>query len=184
MSVTTQSYAGDNLDRDIESGPLSDEEYESDESHAKTGSDTNWNQERRTGFNPYDDKINKNPTVVRYGKKYARWNWLNQLDNGVRDPHWEEIRRHRFQQKKIEILCCQLQCPSFHERRVKHIFGKVDGDSYSGNYHYEEVIMAIISLVSDEDIEIVSNQIRSREKWDELLDDLDTERGGGAEWFS
>jgi hypothetical protein len=177
MSATTGRYAGDNLDRTQTSGPLSDEE--ADKSKA-THRSTERNPNRRTGFNPFDENINHNPSVRRHGKWYVKWDWFNRLDSGIYANDRRRNNQIYAQESDIKLFCGRLHCSDYQQQRVQHLFKRIDGDSYSGNYRSETVILALISLVQQEDIlfdrvnsEQVGVDVRDRDEWEELLDKIE-----------
>jgi hypothetical protein len=177
MSIASRPFADYNLDRESGSGSTHSDEDEEDSEQAETGWDSNWNQQRRGTFNYRDEKFDWRKysyTIERFGEEYDKWDWLNQLDNGVRDPQWNEVKRSHFHRTAIEILCGQLQCSDYQQLRVKHLFDKVDGGRL-GSTSYEEVIMALITLVQNEDVGIGGKDVRDRDRWATLVDDIESD---------
>lgn len=153
MSDYNYSTNFDALNREPGSGSLDegDVAYDAASAHREER-DPN----RRTSFNPHEsDDIEK-------------WRRLNGVDSGVGDTGRRGVNEEYGQQVTIETLCGRLQCTDHHQRRVKHLFDEVDGDQL-GSHSTEAVVMALISLVTNEDVVEDGEDVRDREIWDELL---------------
>lgn len=109
----------------------------------------------------------ENPTIVREGKYYKKWEWLNMLSDGYRTDGWKGQSNEANQRRFAETVMSDLGCTDYQQERVSHLLSEQDGRSHGGK-HYEIVVMALISLVLEED----GRYVRDEQQWTELREDL------------
>ena len=149
-------YNFDNLDRNAGSGSLDERECHYDE-----GAEREYhNEKRRTSFNPSE------------GPDSGHWHRLNQVDSGVGDTRRRGTNNVHHQKITIETLCGQLRCTEYQQNRVKYLFDDIGGENF-GSYRTETVVMALISLVQNEDVGPGGKDVRDRDQWKSMLIELE-----------
>lgn len=93
----------------------------------------------------------------------------------------QTTRRERKQQNReedrrrdIEVFSSQLGLTKHQKRRVMHIVLDVISVNSYGNYSAEEVILGVITYVCMEDMGVNGVHVDDREKFHELVGDMDT----------
>lgn len=116
-----------------------------------------------TGWNPKD---------MDTKEEQRRWRWLNTLNDDYRSPESKEQKREADRERDAEAFMTELRCTPHQRERVLYLIDSFDGGSMGGTTKEETLIMAVISLVVDED-DRVDREIRDEDEWDELLFALD-----------
>lgn len=151
-------------------------------------------QNARQDGNAYDDlylKTNSeteiNFTSVekseywRDGKKYYnKWAWLEHVDKGVNSRQRHTQNREEDIKRCIKMfldcLSKERKITDYHEQRVTYVLNSMDNLNMGG-LSYETTILGTISLVLDEEVNMVNGvRIRRTESWGQLLNDMNTEK--------
>lgn len=136
-------------------GSLAGSDYD-EEIDQNAPQDHDGRAETRTGFNP------------RESPDEEKWRRLNTLNDDGRHPLRAVQNRAADRGRYVQTLCAALDMSPYHKERVQYI---VDGLNMSHMAHYNSqmVVLAIISLVANED----GRWIREEEMFRNLMEDVD-----------
>jgi len=98
------------------------------------------------------------------------------------DDKWSSNRKHDMKQAMIlvdaETFCSILDFSQHETERVKHIVEESDMSSNNfGGKPYEKVLLAICTLVSDENTENFDQRVIYHDKFTDLLEHIQMTRG-------
>jgi hypothetical protein len=123
----------------------------------------------RTGFDPADAEEGEMArTVYREGKKWVYAQWLRTLQNGYRDSDRDIENSSNDRESYVDVFCSRLDMTPYQQKRVQSIVDSVNM-KHMAHYPTEIVVMAIISVVANED----DRWIREEDMFKELVRDLD-----------
>jgi len=173
MTHTTQGY--DAFDRSNGNGSASGSEDLIEEESIYTNE---WGSSAATTFNPADTDAHGNPLPQSKQQKFED---LYALNNG----RGEKSRRQDIRRSKVindtKTFMSVAEIPQPLRERILHIVKNFDISSREmGGRRYEKVILAICSLVSDEeltnrhtvesDLDILDKRLYNKEEFQSLMD--------------
>jgi hypothetical protein len=123
-----------------------------------------------TGFDPRDAPSGER--VFRQGEWMDKWEWLNQLNDGVQD---KERGKQNWQAGKLndaKLIADHLSLPPNEREKLLRMAVEIDFNNF-GSYSSEQVLVACSSLVSDENTTVYENRIILRDEFRELMETFD-----------
>lgn len=102
----------------------------------------------RTGLDVRDSRDSRE--VVRDNESFAYFEWLNQLNDGRKAPDLENRERRADAKRDAKTFASQLGMTSFQKKRVTHLIDRLE-TLHFGNVPVEGTVLALISLVANED---------------------------------
>lgn len=169
---SNRNYSNGDIDRQPGTGSIQSTAVVSDDDYPNPKSYDDWNKGRRTSFQYTDVDKQYRSYVLRYGKFYRKWKWLNDFDRGFRTSDWKGTQRDADQKYRLRIICSQLECSDHEKQCVEHWYDKISHQQ--GNYGHEEWILTLISFICNRDVTSYENRIQNHDMWPQLLDDLGT----------
>lgn len=123
-----------------------------------------------TGFDPKDAPSGER--VYRGGEWMSKWEWLNQLNDGVQD---KERGKQNWRAGKIndaKLIANHLSLSPSERDKLLRMADEIDFNNF-GSHTTEQVLMGCASLVSDENTTVYENRIILQDEFRELLDAFD-----------
>ena len=108
-----------------------------------------------------------NPAIRRDGQYIKKWDWLNRLNDGHRTDGWKGQSNEANQMRFAKTVLSTIDCTGYQEERVCHLLSEQDGRSHGGK-SYEITVLALVSLVLEDD----GRYVREEDEWKQLRDDL------------
>lgn len=124
----------------------------------------------RTGFN--SNEANEgvlSKIVIRDGSVWKYADWLRLLQIGYRDKTRKAENENFDTQSYMEMFTSRLDMTTYQDERVRKIINSIDMSNMA-HYPKEVVVLAVISIVANED----DRWIRDERTYKDLVTDLDS----------
>lgn len=122
-----------------------------------------------TGFNPHDARSEQ---VYRQGEWMDKWEWLNQLNDGVQDKNRSKHNWRAGKLNDAKLIANRLELTRPERDKLKRMADSVDFNQF-GSYRSEQVLLACASLISDENTTVYDNRIILQDEFREMLKSFD-----------
>lgn len=123
-----------------------------------------------TGFDPRDAPNRER--VYRQGQWMSKWEWLNQLNDGVQDKERGKANWQAGKVNDAKLIADHLDLNRPERDKLLRMAQTINFNQF-GSYRSEQVLLACASLVSDENTTIYENRIILRDEFRDLLEDFD-----------
>jgi len=123
-----------------------------------------------TGFDPRD--ASNRERVFRQGEWMDKWEWLNQLNDGVQDKNRGKRNWQAGKMNDAKLIADHLSLAPDEREKLLLMTEEIDFNSF-GSYKSEQVLVACASLVSDENTTVYENRIILRDEFRDLLEAFD-----------
>lgn len=123
-----------------------------------------------TGFDPRDAPNGER--VYRQGQWMSKWEWLNQLNDGVQDKERGKANWQAGKVNDAKLIADHLDLNRPERDKLLRMAQTINFNQF-GSYRSEQVLLACASLVSDENTTIYENRIILRDEFRDLLEDFD-----------
>lgn len=120
-----------------------------------------------TGFDPRD--VSHKTTVVRQGETYRKWEWLNQLNDGVQENDRASANWHAGKINDAKLFCDHLNFSPELTEEVVEMAKTIDFSEF-GQYTVCAVLVGCCSLVADSHTDTIEDRIIVRDEFKELME--------------
>lgn len=123
-----------------------------------------------TGFDPRDAPNRER--VYRQGEWMTKWEWLNQLNDGVQDKERGKQNWQAGKMNDAKLIADHLSLPPTEREKLLRMTEEIDFNNF-GSHTTEQVLVACASLCSDENTTVYENRIILQDEFRELMDAFD-----------
>lgn len=123
-----------------------------------------------TGFDPRDAPSGER--VYRQGEWMTKWEWLNQLNDGVQDKERGKQNWKAGKLNDAKLIADHLSLQPAETDKLLRMAEEIDFNNF-GSHTTEQVLVACASLVSDENTTVYDNRIILRDEFKELMEAFD-----------
>jgi hypothetical protein len=122
-----------------------------------------------TGFDPHDARSGK---IYRQGEWIDKWEWLNQLNDGVQDKNRSKHNWRAGKLNDAKLIANRLELTRPERDKLKRMADSIDFNQF-GSYRSEQILLACASLISDENTTVYDNRIILQDEFREMLTSFD-----------
>lgn len=122
-----------------------------------------------TGFDPHDARSEK---IYRQGEWIDKWEWLNQLNDGVQDKNRSKHNWRAGKLNDAKLIANRLELTRPERDKLKRMADSIDFNQF-GSYRSEQILLACASLISDENTTVYDNRIILQDEFREMLTSFD-----------
>lgn len=122
-----------------------------------------------TGFDPRDAPSGER--VYREGQWMDKWEWFNQLNDGVQDKERGKQNWRAGKRNDAKLIADHLSLAPSERDKLVRMAEEIDFNNF-GSHTTEQVLVGCASLVSDENTTVYENRIILQDEFRELMEVL------------